>query len=303
MPRMRSESRTEDTSGLVTTSASSAKCMAISAPVSMPAGESHTMYSKFIAARSVSTFSTPSLVSASLSRVCEAASTYRLSQCLSLISAWFSVASPWITLMKSYTTRRSHPMIRSRLRRPTSKSMTAVLCPASARPDAKLALVVVLPTPPLPEVTTMIFAMGSLSGVQCFHHQLALRAAVQPHLRGLAEHFGGQGDVAGAVDAGDGNEFGFEAQRDDARSVVTARAGDRLAAQWGVHVDAAIGDHFGAGIHHRHHHQVAAARVDLLAGPQRAVDDQGAWRCRGFDGLRLRLCGGGARGRGDRVVG
>jgi hypothetical protein len=46
MPRMRSESRTDDTSGLVTTSASSAKCIAISAPVSMPAGESHTMYSK-----------------------------------------------------------------------------------------------------------------------------------------------------------------------------------------------------------------------------------------------------------------
>ena len=56
MPRMRSESRTEETSGFVTTSASSAKCIAISAPVSMPAGESQTMYSKPIAARSSSTF-------------------------------------------------------------------------------------------------------------------------------------------------------------------------------------------------------------------------------------------------------
>jgi len=37
--------------------------------------------------------------------------------------------------------------------------MTAVLWPRKARPVAKLALVVVLPTPPLPEVTTMIFAM------------------------------------------------------------------------------------------------------------------------------------------------
>jgi len=46
------------------------------------------------------------------------------------------------------------------LRRPTSKSMTVVLCPRSARPQAKLALVVVLPTPPLPEVTTMILAIG-----------------------------------------------------------------------------------------------------------------------------------------------
>ena len=80
-------------------------------------------------ARSFSTFSTPSCVSASLSRVCEAASTNRLSHCLSLISAWFRLASPWITLIRSYTTRRSQPMIRSRLRRPTSKSITAVLWP------------------------------------------------------------------------------------------------------------------------------------------------------------------------------
>src|SRR5688572_32710936 len=53
-------------------------------------------------------------------------------------------------------------MIRSRLRRPTSKSMTAVFLPALARPQARDALVVVLPTPPLPEVTTMISANGLL---------------------------------------------------------------------------------------------------------------------------------------------
>jgi hypothetical protein len=46
-------------------------------------------------------------------------------------------------------------MMRSRLRRPTSKSITAVLKPRSARPVEMLALVVVLPTPPLPDVTTM----------------------------------------------------------------------------------------------------------------------------------------------------
>jgi hypothetical protein len=33
------------------------------------------------------------------------------------------------------------------------------LWPRKASPDAKLALVVVLPTPPLPEVTTMILAI------------------------------------------------------------------------------------------------------------------------------------------------
>jgi len=106
----------------------------------------------------LSTFSTPSVVSASLSRVCDAASTNRFSKRLSLISACFSVASPWMTLTKSYTTRRSQPMIRSRLRRPTSKSMTATFLPRRASPVAMLALEVVLPTPPLPDVTTMISA-------------------------------------------------------------------------------------------------------------------------------------------------
>ena len=157
MPKIRSESRTDETSGLVTMIASSANVRAMTAPRSIPAGESQTMYSKpefFISSRMRST---PSSESASLSRVCEAGSTYRLSQCLSLMSAWVSVASRLMTLIMSYTTRRSQPMIRSRLRKPTSKSITAVFLPRSARPEAKLALEVVLPTPPLPEVTTIIF--------------------------------------------------------------------------------------------------------------------------------------------------
>src|SRR3990167_6497005 len=58
----------------------------------------------------------------------------------------------------SYTTRRSQPIIKSRLRRPISKSITTVLNPANANPVANDALVVVLPTPPLPDVTTIIFA-------------------------------------------------------------------------------------------------------------------------------------------------
>jgi hypothetical protein len=45
------------------------------------------------------------------------------------------------------------------LRKPTSKSITTVLWPRNANPDAKLALVVVLPTPPLPDVTTTIFVI------------------------------------------------------------------------------------------------------------------------------------------------
>src|SRR5262252_7204338 len=63
-----------------------------------------------------------------------------------------------MTLMKSNTTRRSHPITRSRLRNPTSKSMTTVRLPRSARPAAIAAADVVLPTPPLPDVSTMSLA-------------------------------------------------------------------------------------------------------------------------------------------------
>src|SRR3990167_339148 len=276
--------------------------------VSIPAGESQTMYSKPMAARSVSTLCTPSWLSASLSRVWLAASTYRLSHCLSLISAWFRLASPWMTLIRSYTTRRSQPMIRSRLRRPTSKSITAVLWPRRARPVEKLALVVVLPTPPLPEVTTTILVMvRGLSGSgweldarasdgQGVDHELvAIGAGQQAHLGRLALDGLGQGDFAGAVDAGDGDQLGRHGQGEDAGVDVATRAGDGLAAQRCVHVDMAVGDHLGARVDHGHDHQVAATRVHLLARAQGFVDDQGAGcrlglgdgfgnRCRGRDG-------------------
>src|SRR5260370_22049777 len=67
-----------------------------------------------------------------------------------------------MTLMKSKTTRRSQPKMRSRLRKPTSKSMTTVFLPRWASPVANAAAVVVLPTPPLPEVTTTTCAKRSL---------------------------------------------------------------------------------------------------------------------------------------------
>ena len=49
MPMMRSESRTEETSGLVTMTASSAKRIASVAPRSMPAGLSHSTQSNLVA--------------------------------------------------------------------------------------------------------------------------------------------------------------------------------------------------------------------------------------------------------------
>src|SRR5688572_26890199 len=286
IPRMRSESRTEDTSGLVTTSASSAKCIAIRAPVSMPAGESQTMYSKPITLSPPSTFSMPSFVSASLSRVCEAASTERLSHCLSLMSAWWRFASPLMTLIRSYTTRRSHPMMRSRLRRPTSKSITAVLWPRRASPLAKLALVVVLPTPPLPEVTTIIFAISSpfrrrsLEGIE--HQPVALGTCYQPQLRGLPPYGRGKRRFTGPVKAGDGNQLRLHAEREDPGIGIAACARHGAAAQGRIHVDVPVRDHFCARVHHGEHHQVAATRVHLLARAQRLVDHQSPGRCRGL---------------------
>ena len=40
-------------------------------------------------------------------------------------------------------------------------------------------------------------------------------------------------------------------------------------------MDVAVRNDLGAGVHHGHHHQITSSRIDLLAGAQRLVDDQG----------------------------
>ena len=127
----------------------------------MPAGLSHRIQSNLLVS-SAMTRPTPSSVSASLSLVCEAGSSQRFSSRLSRIRACGSLATPCTTLMRSNTTRRSAPITRSRLRKPTSKSTTTTFCPlcASAAPSA--AVEVVFPTPPLPEVTTRTLAIRDL---------------------------------------------------------------------------------------------------------------------------------------------
>src|SRR5947209_2786186 len=52
--------------------------------------------------------------------------------------------------------RFSKPRTASRLRRPISASSTATFFPCKARADPRLAVVVVLPTPPLPDVIVSI---------------------------------------------------------------------------------------------------------------------------------------------------
>src|SRR5262245_31267624 len=134
-------------------------------------------------------------------------------------------------------------MMRSRLRKPTSKSITAVLWPRSARPAAKLALVVVLPTPPLPEVTTMILAIRCASfpelpaptvlELHFLEHQFF---ALQPHLRRFAAQFGRYRRIAGAIDAGDRHQLRFHAHGEDARIDVAQGTRDRTSSQRRIHV-------------------------------------------------------------------
>ena len=161
---MRSESRTDDTSGLVTMTATSANRIASVAPRSIPAGLSQITQSNFPRS-SLMTSATPSSVSASLSRVCDAGSNHSVSRRLSRMSACDSFATPWMTLTRSKTTRRSAPITRSRLRSPTSKSTTATFCPACANAAPSAAVDVVLPTPPLPDVTTTTLDMLADSAI------------------------------------------------------------------------------------------------------------------------------------------
>src|SRR6185369_17062299 len=151
-------------------------------------------------------------------------------------------------------------MIRSRLRRPMSKSMTATFLPRLARPTAMLALVVVLPTPPLPDVTTM----NSVKIVSPFFQNQLL--AVEPGLRGPAAQVGGN-VFEHTIVTGNRNELCLEIQAVDARTHVALRAGQGAPAQARVAVNRAVGDHFGAVADRRGEHEITSARVDLLAGP------------------------------------
>src|SRR5690606_19575019 len=203
----------------------------------------------------------------SLSRVCDAGRMLRLSMRLSLIRVWWRLDSPLITLSKSYTTRRSQPMIRSRLRRPTSKSMITVLWPCMARPVPIAALVVVLPTPPLPEVTTIISAnvVSSFDVHSCSQwandeliaFQTGLDAFFPVLFLQVFVHF---------VIARDGNQLRLQALTENAGIGVTLHAGQGAAPQRAIHMDVAIAENFGAGAYRRDDHPVAAGRIHLLAG-------------------------------------
>src|SRR6202008_4724977 len=87
--------------------------------------------------------------------------------------------------------------------------------------------------------------------------------ALEIDLGRLARDLWRQRVLGRAVDAGDGQQLGLEALRIDARRGVAARAGNRLAAQRRVDVDAAVGDDLGAVADQGQHDEVAALGIDL----------------------------------------
>src|SRR6185312_5853666 len=201
-------------------------------------------------------------------------------------------------------TRRSTPMMRSRLRSPTSKSIAMVFFPSSAMPVAMLALVVVFPTPPLPEVTTTILDTEGLLSAEnqtsresnkrpprraskffCANFFRACvatvrlergdadRAVLDEHLGRLAAQLLGDG-VGGDELAAHRNELGLEAVTEDAGVGAAMGAGERAAHEAAVDVDVAVGDDLRAGIDRREDDEIGALRVDDLAATHRRRDRQ-----------------------------
>src|SRR6187399_2150880 len=207
-------------------------------------------------------FPTPSSVRASLSLVWDAGSNHRFSRRLSRMSACGSFATPCTTLMRSNTTRRSAPITRSRLRSPTSKSMTTTLCPlcASAAPSA--AVDVVLPTPPLPDVTTMTFVISYLL-VLLFERRDHERVAVKPCLCGPSTQ-AGIDFFGGPVVAVDRHQLGFDAAAKDPRLAVSTGTRQCAAAQRAIDMNRPAGHHLGSGRDRAEHGHVAIGKRDRL---------------------------------------
>src|SRR4051794_26633142 len=257
--------------------------MASVAPRSMPAGLSHRIQSNRLLS-SPMTRPTPSSVSASLSLVWEAGSSQRFSSRLSRIKACGSLATPCTTLMRSNTTRRSAPITRSRLRRPTSKSTTTTLCPlwASAAPSA--AVEVVFPTPPLPEVTTRTLAIRNLLS-RLIQRGNFHGVAFQPGLRRAVakRNVDFFGSLVVAVDR---KQLGLDPLAVDPRVGIAVDARHRAAAQRAVDVDRSAGDDLGAGANRAQHGDIAFHEDDRLTRTHRAVEQQRVRLRLGF-GLRL----------------
>ena len=187
-------------------------------------------------------------------------------------------------------------MTRSRLRRPTSKSTTTTFSPFCARAAPSAAEDVVLPTPPLPDVTTITLPidLSCLIWMRLrFSRAFRLdRFAFEPDLDGLPAQI--RLHVLGRlVEAVDGDQLCFELAAEDARGGVAHRASHRPPPQRAVDVDRSAGDDFRAGCDRADDGHVAFGEEERLPRAHRLGNDD---RRRGLG----RLAGRTARRRSRR---
>src|SRR5271156_3887705 len=139
--------------------------------------------------------------------------------------------------MRSYTTRRSAPNTRSRLRNPTSKSTTQTRLPVCASAAPIEAVEVVLPTPPFPDVTTITLLIvdpfeGSIqnANLESVSDKPSLEAAAVD----LRVHVFGR-----EVGAADTEQFGPRLLAEDARSRQPGDPGDHATLQRAIDMNGA----------------------------------------------------------------
>ena len=203
---------------MVTTTARSAWRIASVAPRSMPAGLSQMTQSNFSRSSSM-TRATPSSVSASLSRVCEAGSSEQRLEPLVADQRLgeLGVALDDVDEVEDHAPLGAHDEVEV-AQADVEIDHDDVLCPpcASAAPSA--AVDVVLPTPPLPDVTTRTLAIVLPSPRDPFSSAppSSIASPSQPGLdRPAADcrvHV-----VGGLVEAVDRDQLGLELAAEDAR--------------------------------------------------------------------------------------
>ena len=200
---------------------------------------------------------------------------------LSRISACESLATPCVTLTRSNTTRRSAPMTRSRLRRPTSKSMSDHLLAGLRQRRAESGSRGRLADASLARGDDHYLAHVRVSSAVQLRardpdHAVVEKGLHRPAARGWFHVFGG------AIPAVHRQKLGFVLPAEDARLGVAGRAGKGASAQRAVDMDGPAGEDLGTGADRAEHDHVAMRVIDRLAGADRRVDDQRARRRRLF---------------------
>src|SRR5665213_3451480 len=172
--------------------------------------------------------------------------------------------------------------------------MATVFLPCWAMPVAMLALVVVFPTPPFPDViTTTLDTWASLCGsIQRvfgdgakFFATISRRTSgkapsqrgdlaltvLQEDLHRLAPHLGG--DLFGHdVRARDGDQLGLQLLTEDSRAGQPLGAGHGTAPQRRIDVHVAVRDDLGAGVDRGQHHQICLLYTSDAADDLLCVD-------------------------------